>query len=113
MTLPRRPRASVAGYGGREPGQNTAPSPAFSYGGEQGGARDPIYDGVGPRTSADGSSKLSLNHSQGGNKFVLEAQILCNSLFHNKFLGYLHPNSNLYQTINKVVSYEILLFHFI
>eukprot|EP00088_Acartia_fossae_P010966 TRINITY_DN15496_c0_g3_i1.p1 TRINITY_DN15496_c0_g3~~TRINITY_DN15496_c0_g3_i1.p1 ORF type:complete len:1012 (+),score=235.31 TRINITY_DN15496_c0_g3_i1:132-3167(+) len=65
VTLPRRPRASVAGYGGREPGQNTAPSPAFSYGGEQGGARDPIYDGVGPRTSADGSSKLSLNHSQG------------------------------------------------
>jgi len=60
VTLPRRPRASVAGYG-----RDAAPSPAFSYGGPVTEHRDPIYDGVGPRTSADGSSKLSLNQSQG------------------------------------------------
>jgi len=63
VTLPRRPRTSVPGYGAGS-GRDAAPSPAFSYGGVA-EHRDPIYDGVGPRTSADGSSKLSLNHSQG------------------------------------------------
>jgi len=62
VTLPRRPRASVAGYG--VVSRDGAPSPAFSYGGTA-EFRDPIYDGVGPRTSADGSSKLSLNQSGG------------------------------------------------
>jgi len=66
-TLPRRPRASWAGVrdgsGGNAAaaaaaggGVRDTPSPSCSL-------RDPIYDGVGPRTSADGSSKLSLNRS--------------------------------------------------
>jgi len=55
VTLPRRPRASWAGQ--QPPAQaRDTPSPAFSL-------RDPIYDGVGPRTSADGSSSINLNKS--------------------------------------------------
>jgi len=53
VTLPRRPRASWAG---QQPPSRDTPSPAFSL-------RDPIYDGVGPRTSADGSSIINLNKS--------------------------------------------------
>ena len=51
-----------------------APSPAFSYGGTA-EFRDPIYDGVGPRTSADGSSKLSLNQSGGGRHAILDTGV--------------------------------------
>lgn len=54
VTLPRRPRSSWAGV--RDGPARDTPSPVSSF-------RDPIYDGVGPRTSADGSSKLSLNRS--------------------------------------------------
>jgi len=57
VTLPRRPRSSWAGVGG--PPRDT-PSPSSSS------FRDPIYDGVGPRTSADGSSSLTLNRSGDG-----------------------------------------------
>ncbi|XP_040567289.1 uncharacterized protein [Lepeophtheirus salmonis] len=73
VTLPRRPRGSVASSVGSNssypvppPGYNTmtidrhrrTPTPVNGslY-------REPIYDGVGPRTSADGSSRLSLNKS--------------------------------------------------
>jgi len=60
VTLPRRPRGSWAG---QQPAQaqvpRDTPSPAFSLT----LARDPIYDGVGPRTSANGSSHLDLNKS--------------------------------------------------
>jgi len=56
VTLPRRPRTSWSAGAG--PPRDT-PSPSFSLQ----LAREPIYDGVGPRTSADGSSKLSLNRS--------------------------------------------------
>jgi len=52
VTLPRRPRGSWAG---QQPPRDT-PSPAFSL-------RDPIYDGVGPRTGASGSSSVDLNKS--------------------------------------------------
>jgi len=55
VTLPRRPRTSWAGQG---PARDT-PSPAFSLRDQ----RDPVYDGVGPRTSADGSSHRDLNKS--------------------------------------------------
>lgn len=41
------------------------PSPAFSLQ-LQAGTRDPVYDGVGPRTSADGSSSINLNKSLDG-----------------------------------------------
>jgi len=58
VTLPRRPRASWAG---QQPSRDS-PSPAFSLQGN----RDPIYDGVGPRTSADGSSSVNLNKSVDG-----------------------------------------------
>ena len=51
----RRPRTSWAGQG---PARDT-PSPAFSLRDQ----RDPVYDGVGPRTSADGSSHRDLNKS--------------------------------------------------
>ncbi|KAJ8676640.1 hypothetical protein QAD02_012427, partial [Eretmocerus hayati] len=46
MTLPRRPRA-----------------PGWSYGppSERGGVMEPVYDNLGVRSTADGSSKLSLN----------------------------------------------------
>jgi len=58
VTLPRRPRQSWAGVqAGTLPRDSPSPAPStFRH--------DPIYDGVGPRTSADGSSKLSLNRSQ-------------------------------------------------
>ena len=56
VTLPRRPRGSWAGQQPRD-----TPSPAFSV--SMTGARDPIYDGVGPRTSATGSSVTNLNKS--------------------------------------------------
>jgi len=58
VTLPRRPRASWAG---QQPSRDS-PSPAFSLRDN----RDPIYDGVGPRTSADGSSSVNLNKSVDG-----------------------------------------------
>jgi hypothetical protein len=57
VTLPRRPRASWAGQAQRD-----TPSPAFSLRDQ----RDPVYDGVGPRTSADGSSSVNLNKSVDG-----------------------------------------------
>ena len=50
VTLPRRPRASWAGV-------RDTPSPSASAS-SMAAPRDPVYDGVGPRTSADGSSKL-------------------------------------------------------
>ena len=56
VTLPRRPRGSWAGQQPRD-----TPSPALSV--SMTGARDPIYDGVGPRTSATGSSVTNLNKS--------------------------------------------------
>lgn len=56
VTLPRRPRGSWAGHQPRD-----TPSPALSV--SMSGARDPIYDGVGPRTSATGSSVTNLNKS--------------------------------------------------
>ena len=58
VTLPRRPRSSWAG---QQPSRDS-PSPAFSLRDN----RDPIYDGVGPRTSADGSSSINLNKSVDG-----------------------------------------------
>ena len=63
VTLPRRPRGSWAGQA-QQPQQMVArdtPSPAFSVG--LAGARDPIYDGIGPRTSAGGGSSVNLNKS--------------------------------------------------
>lgn len=62
VTLPRRPRASWSappppqGLGPRD-----TPSPCSSQYAGRTEFREPIYDGVGPRTSADGSSKASLN----------------------------------------------------
>ena len=56
VTLPRRPRGSWAGHQPRD-----TPSPALSV--SMSGTRDPIYDGVGPRTSATGSSVTNLNKS--------------------------------------------------
>lgn len=65
MTLPRRPRGSWAGQAQQQQlaVNRDTPSPAFSLGLAAGtGARDPIYDGIGPRTSAGGSS-VNLNKS--------------------------------------------------
>ena len=53
VTLPRRPRQSWSV-------PRETPSPRGSV------DREPIYDGIGPRTSADGSSKLNLNKSLTG-----------------------------------------------
>ena len=53
VTLPRRPRASWS-VPRDQPGLTKAD-------------REPIYDGIGPRTSADGSSRLNLNKSMLGN----------------------------------------------
>jgi hypothetical protein len=54
VTLPRRPRA-----GWSVPRDTPSPSSSTMSRTE----REPIYDGIGPRTSADGSSRLSLNKS--------------------------------------------------
>ena len=65
VTLPRRPRGSWAGQAQQQQlaVNRDTPSPAFSLGLAAGtGARDPIYDGIGPRTSAGGSS-VNLNKS--------------------------------------------------
>ena len=58
VTLPRRPRSSWSV-------PRETPSPVASV-----VAREPIYDGIGPRTSADGSSRLSLNKSASGYNVV-------------------------------------------
>jgi len=62
VTLPRRPRAS---WSAPPPPQGTftrdSPSPCLSQFSGRTEFREPIYDGVGPRTSADGSSKANLN----------------------------------------------------
>ncbi len=59
VTLPRRPR------GGWSAVPRDTPSPAGSTASAAATAnREPIYDGIGPRTSADGSSRLNLNKSQ-------------------------------------------------
>jgi hypothetical protein len=47
-------------------GVRDTPSPSSSssmVGGQPPPPRDPVYDGVGPRTSADGSSKLRYHHT--------------------------------------------------
>merc|ERR1719188_2346327 len=56
VTLPRRPRT-----GWSLP--RDTPSPGGSSVSSGAALREPIYDGVGPRTSADGSSRLNLNKS--------------------------------------------------
>ena len=56
VTLPRRPRT-----GWSLP--RDTPSPGGSSVSSSAALREPIYDGVGPRTSADGSSRLNLNNS--------------------------------------------------
>ena len=56
VTLPRRPRT-----GWSLP--RDTPSPGGSSVSSAAVLREPIYDGVGPRTSADGSSRLNLNNS--------------------------------------------------
>ena len=56
VTLPRRPRT-----GWSLP--RDTPSPGGSSVSSSAALREPIYDGVGPRTSADGSSRLNLNKS--------------------------------------------------
>jgi len=65
VTLPRRPRSSWSAP------PRESPTPSGSSGGQSGAAtvyanmtmgrrREPVYDGVGPRTSADGSSMGTL-----------------------------------------------------
>jgi len=61
VTLPRRPRGSWAGQ--QQPRDTPSPAFSLSLAGSCAAARDPIYDGVGPRTSADGSSVINLNKS--------------------------------------------------
>lgn len=62
VTLPRRPRASWSA----PPRDSPSPSTGSAHGvyvtgmGTLRRDREPIYDGVGPRTSADGSSRISL-----------------------------------------------------
>ena len=56
VTLPRRPRT-----GWSLP--RDTPSPGGSSVSSGAALREPIYDGIGPRTSADGSSRLNLNKS--------------------------------------------------
>ena len=56
VTLPRRPRT-----GWSLP--RDTPSPGGSSVCSSAALREPIYDGIGPRTSADGSSRLNLNKS--------------------------------------------------
>ena len=57
----RRPRGSWAGQ--QQPRDTPSPAFSLSLAGSCAAARDPIYDGVGPRTSADGSSVINLNKS--------------------------------------------------
>lgn len=53
VTIPRRPRV---------PSWSSAPTPS-SVGGDQSFRFEPVYDNLGPRTTADGSSVVSLNKS--------------------------------------------------
>lgn len=59
VTLPRRPRTTAWSL----PRDTPSPGGSSVVSGVS-GLREPIYDGVGPRTSADGSSRLHLNQSQ-------------------------------------------------
>lgn len=56
VTIPRRPRV---------PSWSSAPTPS-SLGGDTVFRFEPVYDNLGPRTTADGSSVLSLNKSTNG-----------------------------------------------
>jgi hypothetical protein len=51
-------------------------------GGPQPPPRDPVYDGVGPRTSADGSSKLRYHFKKSTGRYLPKQAIL---IFDNLF----------------------------
>lgn len=59
VTLPRRPRSSWSA----PPRESPTPSIQYAMTLQRPSKREPIYDGVGPRTSADGSSMGTLPRS--------------------------------------------------